>query len=663
MTNLIPDSWELPSYLAGDLIPMDRFRDRERATVPDDSWEPGQDADVVMHPKWKVRRGPSTTELHPKDRTPGWEDLTRPSTSPTYSTPPIYGPGLDWSNPTEETWAEAARRLNEVEPYDPEKHGPYEPAEMYSQDSLDALERAGFEPHEPGVWHRPVTTDEGEHLGASHILVYDPGHRRPTDNSRAPWHLMTDPESVGVAFSTLRGHRGALAAADEDRAQIRKIPKQARRYLAMVRLAAAQTPGRANADDWLARNPEESFEHDPREEARRWMEDHAHEYDEWHPDPSDYTYGDFGDMAGQTFHGDEAQSHVLPGSAYQFGESGRPGMSDEDWNRFHEVREQRARPQLDDDDDSGDLPQHEQDLADLGFNWEHRGDPDTTPAAIHQEGVYVKHQHDPEGRHLATHMIYRDPATNSWHVDSTDPSESNFSYESSTHQFPSDAISRYHDNAERAFLPTRGYEPHRGRSWAITHWTRTDTDPNSGQQYEHEISNQPSEGERVGTGWLGHTVSEGMIAPSHGTGPLRRQDLADVVREQDRTGRGLHPGGSQDYRITRNELLGDPSVSRLGTPNWVSDDGKVNSALWKLPHPNPPSQTVFDPTAPNYAREVPSENPWINAEARYNWDKGGYDFGYTHNGENIHPTSEHFPAGAPVHVPGRQTRLPLEGTS
>ena len=240
------------------------------------------------------------------------------------------------------------------------------------------------------------------------------------------------------------------------------------------------------------------------------------------------------------------------------------------------------------------------------------------------------------------------PYSNTWHVESTDPSDSNFAYESSEHRFAGDAISRYHDNAERALLPTRGYEPHRGRSGAITHWTRTDTDPHSGQTYEHEIENQPNEGERTGTGWLGHTVSEGMIAPSYGTHALRRHDLADVVREQDRTGRGLHPGGSQDYRTSKNELLADPSVARLGTPSYISDnfhgDGKVGKAIWQLPHP------------------TDTEHP-INVEANYNWDKGGYDFGYTHDGQRIYPTSEHFPAGAPVHVPGRQTRLPLEGAS
>lgn len=616
MTNLIPD-WELPNHLAGNLIDMDRFRGRERATLPDDSWEPGQKArvhEVDFAGTHQMRAEQKSPGLHPQTRTPGWEDLTHPEG---------------------DAWGDAVRNLNAIEPYDPEKHGTYEPAEMYSQDSLDALEKAGFEPHEAGVWHRPVTTDEGEELGARHILVYDPGHRRPTDNSRAPWHLMTDPESVGVAFRTLRGHNGALAAADEDRAQIRRIPKQARRHLFIVE-SAGQSPGRANADDWLARNTPESFENEDWMREREGDPDQG--YTHWEPEHETANgvdnYSDFRDPAGMTFddHEDEGRAHVMPGSAYDF------NSPDDDWRSISNgPGEDSAEP----------LP-HEQDLADLGFNWRRRGDPNTTPAGEHLEGEYVRDQHTPEGQHMATHTIRRVPYSNTWHVESTGPSDSNFAYESSDHQFPHDAISRYHDNAERALLPARGYEPHRGRSGAITHWTRTDTGP-TGDTYEHEISNQPVNGEGNDQGWLGHTVSENMIAPSHGTRPLHRYDLADVVREQDRTGRGLHPGGAQDYRLTRGELLGDPSVSSLlGNPGYVSDnffgDGKVGSAHWSIPHP------------------TDIERP-INAEATYNWDKGGYDFKYTHDGLPIHPASPHFPAGAPVHVPGRQTRIPLEGAS
>ncbi len=230
MTTSIPDSWELPSYLAGDVLDMGRYRDdRDRFVVPDQSWKPGQDA-----------------KIHEVDFA-GTHDMRQSQRD------------LDMLRANREKWSDTTSPADrEIEPYDPAKHGPMEPAEVYSQDSLDALQGAGFSPHESGVWHRPVTTDEGEHLGASHIITYEPGHRRPSDGSRAPWHLMTDPETAGLAFPTLRGPRGALAAADEDVAQIRRMPKHARMYLAMV---AAQSPGRANADDWLAKN--------------------AHIYDEW----------------------------------------------------------------------------------------------------------------------------------------------------------------------------------------------------------------------------------------------------------------------------------------------------------------------------------------------------------------------------------------------
>jgi len=178
----------------------------------------------------------------------------------------------------------------------------------------------------------------------------------------------------------------------------------------------------------------------------------------------------------------------------------------------------------------------------------------------------------------------------------------------------------------------------------VTHWTRVDTDPQSGAEYYHEISNQPYDHQ----GWLGQTHASNFnrsYAPEGTRTQSVQPDLADVVREHDRIGRGLHPGGSQDYRTTKTELLSDPSVARLGEPHWVSDnfygDGKVGKALWTLPHP------------------TDTEHP-INAEATYNWDKGGYDFGYTHDGVRLYPNHEHFPAGAPVHVPGRQTQLPLE---
>lgn len=233
VTTSIPDSWELPSYLAGDVLDMGRYRDdRDRFVVPDRSWQPGQDSKIH-----EVDFA-GTHQMREQQKLPGWM----------------------------RTWPDTTEAGREIEPYDPAKHRPMEPAEMYSQDSLDALRDSGFEPQDNGVWRREVLDEEGKPLGASHILTYEPGHRRPSDRSRAPWHLTTDPETAGIAFSTLRGHRGALSAADEDVAQARKMPKQARLYLSVVatfvgKTAAAQSPGRASADDWLDQN--------------------AHLYDEW----------------------------------------------------------------------------------------------------------------------------------------------------------------------------------------------------------------------------------------------------------------------------------------------------------------------------------------------------------------------------------------------
>lgn len=556
---LTTDSWELPSHLAGDLLHMKGRPGRE--SVPAE--ETGKDAQVITHPKWRIRRGPAAP-----------------------APAPVESVLQDWSEiapPTEDDLAK------------------YHRGDLVSQGHIDRLRAEGFEPDEDGSWHRRVTQANGEPIAAHHILTYQPGYRRPTNGERAPWILSTDPETVGIAFPSLHG---AVSAANADRDQVRRMSKVGSFLSAlMTKTAVEKTPAQIAAEKWLAEN-DDQFEH-------------------WEPNPHDYTYSDFTDVAGQSFgDDDEGTSHVLPGSEYDFGNN--QGWEDQGgWSPT--------------DDESGDPEPHEQDLADLGFNWQHRGDPNTTPVGEHQEGEYVRHQHDPEGRHIATHTIRRVPYSNTWHVESTDPSDSNFAYESSEHRFPGEAISQYHDNAERAFLPTRGYEPHHGRSGAITHWTRTDTDPHSGQTYQHEISNQPSEG----TGWLGNTVSEGMIAPSHGINPLRRHDLADVVREHDRTGRGLHPGGSQDNRVTKDELLSHPSVARLGTPRRVSDgfygDNKVGSASWSWSHPHWPHP--------------------INAEATYNWDKGGYDFKYTSDGEWLAASHNHVPDGAPIHVPGRQTRL------
>lgn len=224
--DVTPDSWELPIYLAGDVLDMGRYRrDRDRFVVPDRSWTPGQDAkvhEVDFAGTHDMRQSQRDLEMLRANRE-------------------NYRSDKEWSDPTPSTWEDNVHRVGEIEPYDPASH--HEPAEMYSQDSLDDLERAGFEPQEPGVWKREVKDEEGNPLGGSHFLMYEPGHRRPSDNKRAPWHLTTDPETVGVAFSTLRGHRGALRAADADVASARSMPKQARHFLFAV--AGCQT------DSWV----------------------------------------------------------------------------------------------------------------------------------------------------------------------------------------------------------------------------------------------------------------------------------------------------------------------------------------------------------------------------------------------------------------------------
>lgn len=191
MTTLIPDSWELPSYLAGDLINMEPYR-RNQPSGPD---VPGRDARVF--------------DL----------DYTRDKRNNTV--PPQ----------TERDWGAGLRSLEEMEPYDPEIHG-RGPAELYSQDSLDALEKSGFSPLEQGFWHRPVMNDAGEHVG-SHYISYKPGYRGPEGN-RLPWNVTTDPEEVGRSHRTLLGQSGALAFADADAANMMKMSKLARAYLAAV---------------------------------------------------------------------------------------------------------------------------------------------------------------------------------------------------------------------------------------------------------------------------------------------------------------------------------------------------------------------------------------------------------------------------------------------
>lgn len=634
MTNLIPDSWELPSYTAGDVYDLDAHRalqTYERGGPREDhEWEEGEGAPVI--------RFPEAVHAH----VPEWTDPD---------------PHSDWTD--------AVKALREIEPYDPAKHGPMEPGDLTSVDSLQALEREGFEPHEPGVWHRRVRHENGDPTGMHHIITYEPGHRRPTNDERAPWILTTDPETAGVAFRHLDGPTGALAAANEDRAQIRRMSKLGTFIRRLHKAAAGQSRGRRDADDWLERNTDESFEHVPEVSNEAWMR--AHEglgedegYTTWHPEIGDYTYNDVGDASGWEFSGgDEARPTAMPG---HFRDENRVlnspssrghGWSQQDYEDHRAIERERQRAvhpptRQHEDEEDYEPPEHERAFEELGFNWENRGDRDTTPVGIYQEGQYVRHQHTPEGEHIATHTIYRDPATNSWHTEYSPADTPGFVESHTQHQWPHDAITQYHHNAEQALLPQRGYQPHRGRSGVITRWTRTDTSP-TGDVYEHEISNQPPSGEGNAPGWLGQTFGDhfNQVYAPHG---MRNQpvqtDLADVVREHDRIGRGLHPGGAQDYRITRNELLNDPSVARLGEPRHVSDgffgDGKVGSARWSWSHPHWPHP--------------------INAEATYNWDKGGYDFKYTTDGTTLAASHNYVPEGAPMHVPGRQMRLPIEGS-
>ena len=547
---------------------MGRYRDRGvRETI---SGKPDEDAEVITHPKWQV---------------------------------------------------------SEIEPYDPAQHGPYEPAEMYSQDSLDALERAGFEPQEPGVWKREVTDEAGKPLGASHILMYEPGHRRPSDGSRAPWHLMTDPETAGFAFGTLRGSRGALSAADADVADARRIPKQARLYFSVVaafvgKTAAGPSAGRRDAEDWLARNTDESFEHDPREEARRWMDEHAHEYDEWHPEQEHaqrgVNYSDFMDPAGQTFNEEgEGQSYVMPGSHYDWNDP------ESEWHHpgtFDEPEEEN--------NDEYNLEQH-------GFNWQRRGDPRRTPPGEYEAGEYVREEHDPGGNHIATHTIHWNPASQRWNLETEPTDTPGFSSHSSAHGTVAHAIDEYRHNTQEDMLPQRGYErPGEDPGY----WTRSD--PGG---YQHEIY-LPDEG-----GFTGRTTGPRVHTGPSAHAPRNEQtynsnDLAEIVREQERLGRGQHPGGDQDYRLTRDELLSDPSVARLGRPTTMSDnfwgDNKVGHATWHIPHTHAPHG--------------------VYAEAIYNWDKGGYDFRYASDGIALAPTHNYVPEGAPVHVPGRRLSLDLD---
>jgi len=623
VTTLIPESWELPTYLAGDLHDM---RDYRRPSDPEPSWW----SKIVQRFKAAPEEtGPNARIL----------DFQQPRKTPAKAQPSMSNM-VDWQG------------FSNIEPYDPEVHK--EPAELYSQDALDALEQSGFGPHDRGVWHRSVTNEAGEEVGASHVITHQPGYRRPGDKKRLPWHLTTVPETVSVAFSSLRGPYGAIAAADEDAEQIKKIPKHAGLYLvALLKTAAGRTPGQGSADDWLERNSPESFEHDPREDARRWMEEHAHEYDEWHPETSDYTYPDVGDAAGQRWdEGGEAHATALPGHFQDenraMGAPEQRGWSDEDLEAHEHVR-QRGR-QLDSDDEE-DLEDYEDpdgdNLAAHGFNWEPVDSTAGTrenPISPDTPGKYVKHQIDLEGKHVATHTITpggNRPGQWSLHTELGDHGLP-VTLPTSVHGDLNWALEKYKRNSAEAMLPKYGYESTNGGQ----HWTRTDPSPQGhtrrrDEDYEHEIFFPEH-------GFMGNTINHTRLAhhsfAPNGAKAHNSDDLTDVVREQQRLAQGIHPGGRQDHRLTPDEFKADPSVSRLGhqfrtDTSW--GDGKLTNMSWHLPTPEHPSG--------------------LSAHAEYNWDTGNYDFKYRdHHGGYMAPTHNYVPDGAPVTIPGRQTTIPLE---
>lgn len=523
-------------------------------------------------------------------------------------------PNPHWEAEEPQTnWGEMARSLADTEPYDPAKHAPPQRPELYSQNTIDALGRAKFEPYEPGVWHRPILDAAGEHTG-QHFLIHEPGNRLK-DGSRAPWTLMNDPEDIGTAHPSVHH---AIRAADTEAAAISK------KAGVLFHLVAGQSAGRQDADRWLSENSGDDDER-AQQEARRWMEENSHLYDEWHPEQESATpgmdYPDFRDPAGMSFSDEGERAHVMPGSHYNW------ENPESEWHHpdmFDEPGEEENR-------DQDILHEH-------GFDWRAVDPTAGTPENPYTPGTpgeYYRHQHTPEGDHVATHVIRQNPGDRRWSLESEPADTPGFSDHSSVHGFLPDAIDQYRQNAAEALLPKRGYEPERGRTGWARNWTRTD--PGG---YEHEI-HFPEEG-----GFAGSTINQdrfpaGSFAP-HGTVRHNSDDLADVVREQDRTGQGMHPGGDQDFRLSKAELLNDPSVAGLGQPSTISDnfwgDNKVGRASWHLPHPTDP----------------------IHAEAVYNWDKGGYDFKYTHDGIQLYPHQTLFPAGAPTHVPGRQYRLPIE---
>jgi len=189
VTTSIPDSWELPAYLAGELVPMSEYEDHRRDRMT--NWDEASQAPVV-------RLNDKTRRELQKLR------AQRPPAEPPYD------------------WADAARRLGEIEPYDPEAHGTYGPTDMVSADSRAHLEQHGFEPTEDtGVWTRRLTHANGDPLAMYHTIMYAPGHRLES-NERAPWLLMANPDEVGTPF---RSASDAVSAANADRDRVRKMSR------------------------------------------------------------------------------------------------------------------------------------------------------------------------------------------------------------------------------------------------------------------------------------------------------------------------------------------------------------------------------------------------------------------------------------------------------
>lgn len=400
-------------------------------------------------------------------------------------------------------------------------------------------------------------------------------------------------------------------------------------------VAAGQSRGRQDADDWLSRNTPESFEHDPEAEraaAQRWMDEHAHEYTEWHPSGGDYTYGDFGDAAGQSFHGqDESRSHVLPGSAYQ--------EEDDDlsWEDHYAPgsRHDSDDYEVDDEENEG-LSPTEQSFEDHGFRWRVRNVERTPTNPSGSQAEYYREQHDPEGNHIATHVIRQDDSafgSPRWSL-TTALSDSRGTANTTSHLWAHDALDRYRQNAADALLPGRGYEPDRGRTGWARSWHRSEPAPD-GNSYEHYISFPES-----GEGFSGSSRHPSLSQPNYGNRSERVThsfDLSDVVLEHDRISQGSHPGGRRDQRMTREQLVTHPSASVLGRPESQSTpqgDGLISRMTWRIPHPYAPRG--------------------VNAEAQYNWDSGNYEFRYTHDGTRLAPTHNYVPEGAPVTIPGRQ---------